>query len=192
MKRICAWCRKELSCGDAQDEPDGPISHGICESCKDNMLFQMGVELRRFLDSLDAPILIVDRERTVVAGNNRARELISKDLPEIEGLKTGQVFECEFARLPEGCGKTVHCSGCTIRRTVAQTHENGGSCLRVPAVLNWERGENNEPIDLLISTEKFRDLILLRIDGLGAKGKVVGQPSLPARPNQQEISKSEP
>jgi len=177
MKRICAWCRKELSCGDAQDEPEKGISHGICESCKDNMVFQMGVELRRFLNSLNAPILLIDREGKVVAGNNRASELLSKDLPEIEGRKGGQVFECEFARLPEGCGKTVHCSGCTIRRAVAQTHESGGSSLKVPAVLNWKRAENNEQINLLISTEKFSDLVLLRIDGSDAKGST--QPLCP-------------
>ena len=136
MKRVCAWCRKELGRVDWQAGSENVITHGICGSCRDNVLFQMGVELGVFLDSLKLPIVVVNRGGTIVTGNDQARTVLQKGLPEIEGYKGGEVFECAYARLPDGCGNTMHCSGCTIRRTVMETHGTGRSFLRVPATLN--------------------------------------------------------
>lgn len=33
MRRICAWCKKEMAPADDVTD-DGLISHGICEECK--------------------------------------------------------------------------------------------------------------------------------------------------------------
>jgi len=164
MKRICAWCRKELGTVDSQAGSDNVITHSICKSCKDNVLFQMGVELGVFLDSLKLPIVVVNRRGTIVTGNDQAKKLLRKGLPEIEGYKGGEVFECAYARLPEGCGNTMHCSGCAIRRTVMRTHETGRSFLRVPTTLNQNNSEHPKETKLLISTERLADLVLLRID----------------------------
>jgi len=60
MKREWAWCRKELYGVSSQQEPENVITHGICESGRDNLLFQLGVELQVFLDSLDVPIVVVN------------------------------------------------------------------------------------------------------------------------------------
>lgn len=169
MKRICAWCRMELHGGDLQAGPENVITHGICEGCKENMRFQMGVELQVFLDSLGVPIVVVNPDGTIVTGNNQARTLLRKGSEEIEGYKGGEVFECEYARLPEGCGKTTHCSGCTIRRTVMETYGTGKSFLRVPARLDRGTSGDPEKMNLLISTEKLADLVLLRIDKIEAK-----------------------
>jgi len=172
MNRVCAWCRKELGTIDSQAGLESVITHGICRNCKDNMLFQMGVELEVFLDSLKLPIVLVDRGGTIVTGNDQARTLLRKGLPEIEGYKGGEVFECAYARLPDGCGNTMHCSGCTIRRTVMETHRTGRSFLRIPATLNHNTPQDPEKIKLLISTERLADLVLLRIDEMEAKDAV--------------------
>ena len=172
MKRVCAWCRKELGRAHSQADSANVITHGICGNCKDNMLFQMGVELTVFLDSLKLPIVVVNRGGTIVTGNTQARTLLEKGLPEIEGFKGGEVFECAYARLPEGCGNTTHCSGCTIRRTVMETYGTGRSFLRVPATLNRNTPQDPKKIKLLISTERLDDLVLLRIDEMEAKDAV--------------------
>jgi len=169
MKRVCAWCRKKLGRVDSQGGSENVITHGICGNCRDNLLFQMGVELGVFLDSLKLPIVVVNRGGTIVTGNDQARSLLRKGLPEIEGYKGGEVFECAYARLPDGCGNTMHCSGCTIRRTVMETHGTGRSFLRVPATLNRKTPQDPEKIKLLISTERLADLVLLRIDEMEAK-----------------------
>ena len=135
MKRICAWCRKEMGRVGSQAKFENLITHGICENCRDYMLFQMGVELRVFLDSLKLPVVVVNGVGAVVTGNDQARTMLGKELTEIEGYKGGEVFECAYARLSDGCGNTIHCSGCTIRTTVMETYSTGKSFVRVPAVL---------------------------------------------------------
>ena len=122
-----------------------------------------------FLDSLKLPVVVINQAGTIVTGNDQAKTLLRKGLPEIEGYKGGEVFECAYARLPEGCGNTMHCSGCTIRRTVMETYETGRSLVRVPAMLCRNTPEDPEIIKLLISTEKLTDLILLRIDKIEAE-----------------------
>jgi hypothetical protein len=134
MKKVCAWCRKELGRVDSQAGSENVITHGICGNCKDNLLFQMGVELGVFLDSLKLPVVVVNCGGTIVTGNDQARTLLRKGLSEIEGYKGGEVFECAYARLPDGCGNTMHCSGCTIRRTVMETYSTGRSFLRIDEI----------------------------------------------------------
>jgi len=169
MKRICAWCRKQLGSVDSRSGTEDVITHGICENCGENLMFQMGVELKEFLNSLKLPVVVVNGTGTIVTGNDHAQKLLRKGPAEIQGYRGGEVFECAYARLPEGCGNTMHCSGCTIRRTVMDTYRTGKSFLRVPATLNTINLQKPEKIKLLISTEKIADLVLLRIDEMKAQ-----------------------
>jgi hypothetical protein len=90
--------------------------------------------------------------------------MLGKNLSRIEGYRGGDVFECAYARLPEGCGKTVHCSGCTIRNTVIKTFATGINYIRTPAFLFKNSNRKVKKYDLYISTEKVGDIVLLRID----------------------------
>jgi PAS domain-containing protein len=171
MKRICAWCRKDLGKGESGSEADRIITHGICDQCQSNLWFQQGVPFQQFIDSLEEPVLVVDSEDRIENANRKARKLLGKELGDIKGTKRGEVFECAYARLPEGCGKTEHCSGCAIRRTVGYTLESGKSSLRVPATLRCEGIEGEEGTRFLISTEKVGDVVLLRIDDVDRKRK---------------------
>jgi hypothetical protein len=176
MKRICAWCKKELHGVDSPADAGNVITHGICKSCRDNILFQLGVELESFLNSLDVPIVLVNQAGTIVNANSQAKTRLGRELPEIKGYRGGEVFECAYARLPEGCGNTLHCSGCTIRKTVMQTYATGKSFLKVPATLNKNTPEEPERVNLLISTEKLADLVLLRIDRMEAEDPARQEP----------------
>jgi PAS domain-containing protein len=120
--------------------------------------------LRAFLDGLGVPVLLVDPEGNIKTASRDARKILSKDLPEIEGYRPGEVFECANAMLPGGCGKTSHCSGCAIRRTVTDTFETGKSHEKVKAYLKQETGGARQRLSLLISTEKVGEVVLLRID----------------------------
>lgn len=169
MKRICAWCNKDLSTTDADASRDEAITHGICSNCRENVFFQMGVELQVYLDSLRVPIVVIDSSGIVLTGNDQAQALLEKGVPEIAGYRGGVVFECAYARLPEGCGNTIHCSGCTIRMTVMESHRTGKSFVRVRAILNRTTAGEPERMNLLISTEKLGNMVLLRIDELEAQ-----------------------
>lgn len=169
MKKVCAWCNKELG---AVPDPSGIhsesiITHGICHNCANKIFLKMGMKLITFLDSLDAPVVIVTETGNVKTANKQAQELLQKDLSDIEGFESGEVFKCAYSKLPEGCGKTIHCSGCTIRKTVMDTFQSGKSHKKTPAYLNVDDPENSQKIDLLISTEKVGEVVLLRIDEFG-------------------------
>ena len=167
MKRVCAWCDQTLGYVDSQPRSEDIITHGLCESCAFHLFAQIGMPLQQYLDGLGAPIVVVDPSGTVKLANKQARALLQKDLSVIEGQKTGDVFECAYARLPQGCGHTVHCSGCTIRRAVMETFDTKQSRLKVPAILNRENAGLPERLEFLISTESVGDLVLLRIDAIG-------------------------
>jgi hypothetical protein len=164
MIQLCAWCRSEIRKVADGSSADSCVSHGICPSCYDNIRFQEGVPLGEYLDSRKAPVFVVDGSGVVQGVNRMGCETLGKDTREIVQHLGGDVFECAYARLPEGCGRTVHCSGCTIRRTVMRTFETGQSQSKVPAVLN--HGDADEPtsVHLTITTVKVNNIVLLRVD----------------------------
>ena len=151
--------------------PDTEISHGICEGCLSNFEFQQGVPLQRYLDSIPLPVVVVDRDVVVKAANHSASEALHKEQPEMVQHLAGNVFECAHARLPEGCGGTIHCSGCVIRRSVTRTYETGEPQAGVPAMLR--RGGSGHPPDiaLTITTVRSGDMVLLRVDAVEELGQ---------------------
>ena len=169
MRSVCAWCGKELGARASNVHGEHIISHGLCEDCSHHLHSQMGLPLLEYLDGLSAPVVVVDADGTVKAANRQLRELVRRDLSSIERKKGGDVFECEYARLPEGCGQTIHCSGCTIRRTVTETLDTGLSQVCVPACLQQGRPGHSRRVELLISTERAGSHVLLRIDMLDGR-----------------------
>lgn len=164
MRVICAGCGQHI--GDKPAERFGPdaVSHGICEPCAIRFLARAGVPVHEYLESLPVPTVLVTEEGAVNSANSSALSLLGKRPAQIQGQQGGDVFECTYAELPEGCGKTVHCSGCTIRNTVMDTWETGEPHPRVPAYL--QQSPSGEPgrLELLISTEKQGGMVFLRIE----------------------------
>lgn len=167
MKRVCAWCKTEMESTLLEGHSDDIITHGICTTCKEKILGPKKVELTTLLDSLNVPIVVVNAMANAETANKAARKILQKELPEITGFTGGAVFECAYSTLPEGCGKTIHCSGCAIRNTVMDTFQSGNSHLEIPAQLTKGTSDKNQEVILLISTEKVSDVVLLRIDKVG-------------------------
>lgn len=165
MKIICAWCEKEI--GNKLDQAEASnfeISHGICGSCKDYFFSDQARTLDQFLNQLDAPVLMVNPQGEVVLANNQALQFLGKDLASVQGFMGGDVMECVYAKLPEGCGDTQHCVACTIRDNVMATFKTGKSLRRVPAFLNRLKRHSVHQIRFLVSTERVDEVVLLRID----------------------------
>ena len=165
MKRICAWCKKELGFCKEPPEPDtAPITHGICCGCIRKTLSSLAKPLGDFLNHFLQPVFVINPEGRIVTGNKAALNLLKKPLEEVEGKLGGDAFGCQHANLPGGCGKTIHCKSCTIRLTVTDTFKTGQSHFQIPAYpdLNDLTGENK--IRFLITTEKAGESVLLRID----------------------------
>ncbi len=164
MKSVCAWCGKEM---EAPKGEGNSITHGICEECGKHMLFQMGVPVQEYIDDIKAPVCIVGDDATLLTLNNEAKDILGKDISQVLKKRMGDVFECENALKPGGCGRSVCCSGCAIRNSVEDTYKTGKKHSRVPAVLEQHKEEGGiSPIDLCISTEKVGDVVYLRIDSV--------------------------
>jgi hypothetical protein len=162
MKIVCAWCSNEIY-QESGIEGEG-ISHGICESCREYFFSDKGPpSFVGFLDMLSVPVIVLDEEVRVVAANDKATKLLGKSYENINGVCYGDAIECSYARLPEGCGRSVHCRSCAVRLTVLDTFMTGRSHYDVPAYhdLSFYKSERN--ICYLISTEKSGDFVYLRI-----------------------------
>ncbi len=165
MKKVCCRCGAEMGRVRADIFDEAVITHGICDACGEELMFEeLGVPLREFLDTLDAPVLVLDADAEVHTANRQACSLLKKTLGEVEGRRGGEVIECKYSRTPGGCGEDIHCKSCTIRKTVLKTHETGKSFERVPAYPDICFGNEIKPVRFEISTEKVGGLVLLRVD----------------------------
>jgi hypothetical protein len=166
MKKICSWCKIYMGNVPSEFNSETDITHGICLKCFDEIFGPHKYNLLDFLDSLEAPVIVIDSTVRVMNANKQARVLLNKESKDIEGFRGGDVFECAFAKLPGGCGNTVHCDACTIRNTVMDTFQSGKSHLKTPAYLLQGIPDNYQEILFEISTEKVKDIVLLRIDNV--------------------------
>lgn len=123
MKVVCSYCKRHL--GSKTSVDDHHISHGMCDECRLHFERQIdGLPLDRYLDGFEIPVMIVDAEGRLVASNEKAAAMCGRPQRELVGLLGGDAMECGYARLPGGCGRTVHCETCTIRNAVTATMEN--------------------------------------------------------------------
>lgn len=169
MARICMRCKKQLQ---PQEEirTDQLVTQGMCSLCTFQLTQDVSRVVRELLDIIPEPVLVFDSNGIVKAANKNGLKLLGKKSDEIEGYPGGNVFDCAFANLPEGCGRTDHCKTCAIRNIVMDTLMHGKGYKNVPAFQNIRTPKGNRIMRFYISTEKVDELILLRIDDVTEKG----------------------
>lgn len=171
MHAQCAWCHKDLGQRPSHVHLAHEVTHGICQSCADYFFTQRDNSMHAFLNRLDAPVVLVDADVNVLDANDAAVSMLGRPAAELLQKRGGEVLECANAKLPQGCGHTVHCLACSIRNCVRETAETGRALSHVPAWLR-RHDESAHPassrIRLEISTERLGSAVLLRIDDAGA------------------------
>ena len=165
MQNKCNWCDQPLAPFQLRQVAKQYVTHSLCADCTE-MIFQPdSTTMQKFLDSLDAPILLMQAEpRKVVGANRQACELFAKELSQIEGRRSGEVFDCVHAASEAGCGKDAHCEKCGIKKAVDETFASGNSFDKVATFLKIRKNHDINLYNLQVSTEKAGDLTLLRID----------------------------
>lgn len=159
MKIICSYCRKEM--GEKDPVEDTRPSHSICPDCDDHFMRQIkGLPLNDYLGEFDFPIVIINEDDRMIAANKAAERMTGKSSEEISGLLGGEAMECSYARRPEGCGKTVHCETCTIRRAVMAVMETGQPKEHVPVSIRQDQGV----VQMVISVHKIDDIVQMVIE----------------------------
>jgi hypothetical protein len=136
MKTVCAWCGAVIRDGDP------PVSHGICPECRNSFFLRGGVSLQSFIDGFPFPVLVVNSSFEPVGINKSGTESSHLTVEITDTTTLGNVVECEHSRLPQGCGKTVHCSGCVLRRTLEETNETGRAAFMIPATITTNGDEH--------------------------------------------------
>lgn len=143
------------------------ITLAICQDCAATLFGELKLDQAElFLEKLPEPVVVVDRDGIVMTANNLARVQLGKGLHNIMGFTVGKIIECEHADKPEGCGKSIHCNGCTIRMCVEDTYNTGRSHVDVPAYGEpiFEAGSYPKKRSLMaISTARIADVVMLKI-----------------------------
>lgn len=120
MELYCSYCARHL--GQKEPYDDARKTHGICHECRDYFLWQeQGLSFDEYLGAFAVPVLIVDGNGRIAAINGSAAAMLGRAGDRVRGLLGGEAMECAYARLPQGCGNTVHCLTCTIRKAVEAT-----------------------------------------------------------------------
>lgn len=163
MKRVCAWCNKFMGNVEQADVAVGLTTHSICDECADNLDFQLGVSLRRYLESLKIPICLVNDDEGVLLANSAARACSGALSLQPDGEWEGKIYECSQARLPERCSHIIHCSGCTIRFAATETCATGREFVSVPSLVNGCTSSPDQKFDYLISTKLVNGIVHLKI-----------------------------
>jgi hypothetical protein len=162
MDNICSWCTCDMGTVPVESTLKNALTHGICKECLETFFRPQQVRFLDFIDGINVAVVVIDANGSVA--NKQARVHLQKELPDRDGFKCGDVFECASATLPGGCGNTTHCDGCTIRFTVMNTFETGMSHLKKPIYRVNGIPDENQEIQFFVSTVKVRDVVLLKID----------------------------
>jgi hypothetical protein len=167
MKRVCAWCNKPY--GDNGSDGDGPVTHGICETCERLFKDLQAGSLRDHLNMYSEPILCVDSNCRVLTANDTACDLLGHSRHSIGDLLFGQVVLCPWALRDDGCGTHEHCLACTVRRIVGDSFASGTGLERRPAYVERTLSDGHvQRINLIVTSEHRKNLVLVRIDEVSA------------------------
>jgi PAS domain-containing protein len=163
VRVICSYCRRTI-----QADPNARItdvSHGMCVECGEHFgRLWAGMPLGDYLDGLGAPVILVDVDGRVIAMNRKLADLIGADPSRLRGLLGGEALACVHSRLPEGCGRNVHCRECAVRRAVDTVHRTGKPQERVLAYLDTDAGR----IDLRVSARPAKaGIVQVTIEEMG-------------------------
>lgn len=162
--RTCAWCGRAI--GSPRLVTALP-THGICPECYATLTSELPVSLKDLLDEIPFPVMAMDGDAHVSMTNARALALLGSTESETRGQLGGEVFRCVHANEPGGCGGTIHCSGCTVRRCVMHTFRTGECQVLVPASLKRSGRDVEQEISLLITTVKRGEIVLLMVHQAG-------------------------
>lgn len=122
MHLICSYCGRYIK--EKKPIEVTRTTHGICLDCNLALSKQdPDFSYDEYLETFDAPVVIVDSHQRVFAANQTALGMMHKSIDRVCGLLGGEALECVHARLPQGCGRTIHCETCAIRNLVMKTLE---------------------------------------------------------------------
>jgi len=148
VRRVCAWCSKEMGLVGGRVPYRHPVTHGMCGACSHILANFRDLPLDTLINQLGGPIMVVDENSgLVVTANEEAAAVFGKTMEEMAGQRGGNVMECVHAREP------------VLRTAASGDGEDQASAYQYRVTPGGIRKQH-----YLISTEKLEDLVLLRIE----------------------------
>lgn len=169
MKRICAWCKSSMGEVKSELHSTSTITHGICNKCLETLFEDKNIDFIPFLNSLTAPVVLIDENNTYLSANDTALSILNKQHIHLENKRTGDIFTCENATLTGGCGHTEKCGGCQMLQLINNTYDSNHVFSNIPVTLSRNSDKMREELNLHVSTEKVNGLVLMRIDHFDIK-----------------------
>jgi len=171
LNHKCSWCGDPLR-EDPSLYPNQEItSHGICDKCS-YLLQGDSSRISDFIASFKEPILVLDADVRAAFANEPILNLLAKSFDSINGKLNGEIIECQYSRLPEKCGRTLHCSGCALRMTITDTLKTGTPHKNVKSFhVIMNPNNTTTKLDLFFSTEKIENYILVTIEKIVPEGE---------------------
>jgi PAS domain-containing protein len=142
------------------------ITHGICKKCMDSLSEKKHIDFFPFLNTIPAPVILIDENNTYIAANNKALQKLGKEKQDLSKNRTGDIFVCENAELPGGCGHTENCPGCQMLTLISKTYEERHSFSQVPVSIIRKDGNIKQQLNLELTTENISGMVLMRIDSM--------------------------
>lgn len=167
MKLICSWCKVSMEPSRSECTQEQKVSHGICKQCLGRLMAGSGQPMQEFIDSIQTPVFVVDGNARVISANRSAENFLGADRQSMQGKLGGEVFSCENHQLPGGCGQTIHCKACTIRRCITYTSRTGKSLSNVPAYMDLDNIDGAKEVAFKITTQKRDQVITLEVATVG-------------------------
>ena len=140
------------------------MTHGICPDCSRAISDQIGRGLPEFLDTLITAVVATDANGVVGAVNAAARHVLDGETGPGPQLMIGDVTECEYARLPGGCGGTRHCTACDLRNAITETYRTGTGREDLTITQRAVTKTGLVTRRYRAATKKSGEVVLLRID----------------------------
>jgi len=91
-----------------------PAARSSCEEIEQaHRIVALDGVLTQSLDAVPEIVLVLNQNRQIILANQSACQTLRRRLPEMLGLRPGELFECENARIaPCGCGTGEACQNC--------------------------------------------------------------------------------
>jgi len=168
MNQTCIWCSQKTGKENDSLERERTSAHAVCGCCAEHFTLPPAGPLQQHLDRVNVPVLVIElhagKYLITRAVNRKACDWLGKEPRELIQHLSGNVIECAYARLTEGCGNTLFCAACAIKQSVVGTAETGTPRVKVAFRL-WQ-GDPDKPSlsELSITTMKAGRMVLLKAD----------------------------
>ena len=159
MHLICSYCGRYIN--EKKPFESTNLTHGLCLDCfVPTSMLTCGVSYDEYIETCDVPAIILNSRHQVLAANGIAMAMLGKPIENLKGMLAGEALECPNSKLPDGCGRTIHCQTCTVRILIQKTLKLAISHHHELVSLETANGRS----DFLVSTIFYDDLIQISFE----------------------------